>query len=178
MTKRGLIVATIIGLAFAVAAAVVIDRAALQQSIDLIVLVLDVLAGGIAGRAILGVRRVHRYFALGLVVLSGASALISTSAVTNYLINQSVTFGRPAPTPDGRVVVTVIIAFVVYLVAATIYGFAAAKQGVRGGARIGLLLLLLLAVIPALNVLGLLGFVIASAVRAPKASPEPALASD
>jgi hypothetical protein len=165
MTKRGLIVASSIGLAATVVSALLLSRAAASQPIDLIVLVLDIIAAGVAGRVILGPVRVHRYFSLGLVVLSAIAATILTSAATNYLIGLNVRFGRPNYAPTGTAVATAIIGFVVYLVAATVYGFAGTRQGVRVGSRVGLLLLLLLAVLPVLNVLGLIGVTVSAFVR-------------
>ncbi len=178
MTKRGLIVASIIGLVAASVAALLLNRAALVQSLDLLVLALNVVAAGIAGRVILGTVRVHRYFALGVVLLSAVAAVILTSATTNYLINQSVSFGRANTVPTGTVIATAIAGFVVYLIAATVYGFAGARQGVGIGSRIGLLLLLLLAVIPVASVAGLLGLTITSFVRRTAATPAPPAASE
>jgi hypothetical protein len=177
MTKRGLIVASILGLVAAIVSALLLSRAAGFQSIDVLVLGLDILAAGLAGRVILGTVHVHRYFTLGVVVLSAVAAAIFTSAVTNYLIEIDVKFGLPDYTPTAPVLTTAIVAFVVYLLAATLYGFAGTRQGVRIGARIGLLLMLLLAVLPALNVLGLIGFTITNFVR-PAATPAPAAASE
>ena len=54
--------------------------------------------------------------------------------------------------------------FALYLIAATFYGFAGDAQGVEVGARVGLLLLLLLAVLPLVQVLGLAGILV-TAVR-------------
>ena len=178
MTQRGLIVASIIGLAAAVAAALLLNRAALVQSIDLVVLALGILAAGIAGRVVLGPVRVHRYSALGVVLLSAIAAAILTSATTNYLINQAVSFGRPNVVPTGTVTTTAVIGLAVYVLAATVYGFAARRQGVRAGKRIGLLLLLLLAVFPVLDVLGLLGLAVSAFVRRTTATPAPAAASE
>ncbi|MDQ1547610.1 MAG: hypothetical protein QOH69_2514 [Actinomycetota bacterium] len=177
MTKRGLIVASILGLVAAIIAALLLSRAAAFQSIDLLVLAFDILAAGLAGRVILGPVRVHRYFALGVVVLSAVAAAIFTSATTNDLIGLNVSFGAPNYAPTAPVLTAAIVAFVVYLLAATVYGFASSRQGVGIGARIGLLLLLLLAVLPLLNVLGLIGFTITTLAR-PAATPAPAAASE
>jgi hypothetical protein len=166
-------IAAILGLVAAIVAALLLSRAA----IDLLVLGLDILAAGLAGRVILGTVRVHRYFTLGVVVLSAVAAAIFTSAVTNYLIEIDVKFGLPDYTPTGPVLTTAIVAFVAYLLAATLYGFAGTRQGVGIGARIGLLLMLLLAVLPVLNVLGLIGFTITTLVRRP-ITPVPAAASE
>jgi len=53
-------------------------------------------------------------------------------------------------------------AAVVYLAAATVYGFAGSKQGVTVGVRTGLLVLLLFAVIPWLNVVAMAGILLSS----------------
>jgi hypothetical protein len=172
MTKRGLIVASVIGLAAAVASTLLLKQAVDFQTINLLDLVLNILAAGIAGRVVLGRARVHRYFALGVVVLSAIAAAFLTSATTNYFIGQAVSFGPANHAPTGTVITTAVIGFVVYLLAATVYGFAGARQGVAVGSRVGLLLLLLLCVVPALNVLGLIGVTITALVRRP---PTPAL---
>jgi hypothetical protein len=177
MTKRGLIVASIIGLVAAIVAAILLNKAAGSQSIDLVVLGLDLVSAGIAGRVILGTARIHRYFSLGTVLFSAAAAIILTTAASNYLIHIDVAIGRPDYAPTSGIVVQAIVGFVVYLVAATIYGFAGTRQGVKVGGRIGLLALLLLAVLPLVNVLGLVGFTISAFVRG-SATPVPAAASE
>ena len=58
-----------------------------------------------------------------------------------------------------------LVGFGLYLVAATFYGFAGDAQGVQVGSRIGLLLLLLLAVLPLVQVLGLVGILITAVLR-------------
>jgi hypothetical protein len=175
MTKRSLIIASIIGFVAAVVSALLISKAAANQSIDLLVLGLDVLAAGIAGRIILGGVRVHRYFSLGTVLFSAAAALILTTAVSNYLIHIDVSFGHAEYAPTSGILIQAMVGFIVYLVAATIYGFAGTRQGVPVGTRVGLLLLLLLAVIPVLNVLGLIGFTIAAFVRGGPTPAPPAV---
>jgi len=72
----------------------------------------------------------------------------------------------PLP-PTGEITVSLIGGFVLYLIAATLYGFAGQAQGVKVGARTGLLVLLLLAVIPIVNILGLIGFLVTSITRKP-----------
>jgi hypothetical protein len=74
MTKRALLIASFIGLAFAAAATVLLAASTLTPAIDSGVLVLDVVAAGIAGRVILGRRRPFRYLTLGIVVCSGIGA--------------------------------------------------------------------------------------------------------
>jgi hypothetical protein len=176
MTKRGLIVASIIGLVAAVVSLLLLNRAAVSQTIDLLVIGLDIIAAAIAGRVILGRPRVHRYFALGMVVLSGIAAALLTAAGSNYLIHTAILFGRVDYKPTGATILEGILGIVVYLIAATVYGFAGNRQGVKVGSRVGLLLLLLLAVVPALNVLGLIGITITAFVRG-VATPAPPAAS-
>jgi hypothetical protein len=175
MTKRGLIIAGTIGLAAAVGSALLLVQAAISPSLGLVVLGLNIVAAGIAARVVLGTVRVHRYLVLGVGVLSAVDAAILTSATTSYLVNWGIT-GDPAPT--GLVIVTAAIGVVVFLLAATVYVFAARRQGIAVGGRIGLLLLLLLAVIPAANVLGLLSLTITALVRRPAATPAPPAASE
>jgi hypothetical protein len=177
MTKRANIVVSIIGFAATVVAAVLLNRAASVESIDLVILGLNVVAAGIAGRMIIGRVRVHRYFALGMVVLFAVAAAILTSSATNYLISQDVSFGKADPVPNPSVVTAAVIGFVVYLLAATVYGFAGVRQMIGVGSRIGFLLLLLLAVLPLLNVLGLIGFTVLEFTRKPTTTPEPAAVS-
>jgi hypothetical protein len=165
MTKRGLIIASIVGLVAAVVSVLLFNRAAVFQIIDLTFIGLDIIAAAIAGRVILGQPRVHRYFALGIVVLSGISAALLTAAGSSYLIHIAVTIGRIDYKPTGDTIGEGVAGIVMYLIAATVYGFAATRQGVKVGGRVGLLVLLLLAVIPVLNVLGLIGVTIIAFVR-------------
>jgi hypothetical protein len=165
MTKRALLIAGIIGLIAAIVAALLINRAPFVLPIDFVALTLNGVAGGIAGRLILGEARVHRYYTLGVVLLSAIAAAILTSGSTSYLISQVALLSTPSRTPNGTVITTGIIGLIVYVVAATLYGFAGKRQGVGIGGRIGLLLLLLAAVIPVLNVLSLIGLMIVTIVR-------------
>ncbi len=170
MTKRGLIIASVIGLAAAVGSALLLMQAALSPSLGLVILGLNIVAAAIAAMVVLGTVRVHRYLALGFCLLSALDAAILTSATTSYLVNWTIT-GDPAPT--GLVIVTALIGIVVFLLSATAYIFAARRQGVAARARIGLLVLLLLAVIPGANALALLLLSIVALVRG--AAPTPAL---
>jgi hypothetical protein len=171
MKKRTLIIASFLGLALAVVAAVLIKTTLLTDANDTVVLLLEVLAAGIAGRVILGRRRPFRFFTLGIVVFSAVAAGLLTSAFTTYLISQAVSFGKASGVIDGGTLVIAIVGGVLYLAAATVYGFAGARLGVPLFTRIGLLLLLLLSVIPWVNVVGMLGFAILSFVRRPKVTP-------
>ena len=161
MTKRGLIIASFLGLALAAVATVLLRTAALTASNDSIILALDVVAAGIAGRVILGRRRPFRYLTLGIVVFSAIGAGFFTTAVTTFLLSGTVI---------GATIVGAVTGGILYLAAATLYGFAGAKLGVSLPGRIGLLLLLLLAVIPGLNVVGMLGFALLAFVRRPWAT--------
>jgi hypothetical protein len=180
MTRRAIIIASFIGLACAIVETGLIPGT-LQVTdtalLSILVAVLTVAAAAIAGRTILGTTSVHRYYRLGVPLLSAISGLAFESAVTNWLIARQVSFG-PAPTaPSAVVVLALVIGALAYLGAATVYGFAGTRQGITIGSRIGLLLLLLLAVLPGLNVLGLAGFVATAFVRkAP--TPAPAGASE
>jgi hypothetical protein len=169
MTRRGIIIAGFVGLAFAVVGAIFLPltvKATFENTIvGLAVEILGGVAGGIAGRNILGTRKVHRYYTVALPLLSTISGLAFTSAASYWLISQQVSFG---PVPKGltsQVVTALIIGGIAYLVAAIVYGFAGKSQGVGVGARVGLLLLLLLAVLPILNVAGSIGFVVTAFTR-------------
>jgi hypothetical protein len=175
MTRRGLIIAGFIGLLFAIAETLLapVTLNSTSQPFSLGVGVLGLLAAGLAGRALLGDRTVHRYFTAGVTLLAAISGFVFESAYSNWLISQDVEFGHPPTTLRSAVVIAIVIGAVVYLLAATVYGFAATRQGVGVRSRIALLLLLLLSVVPVLNILGLLGVVITAFRRRP-VSPEPA----
>jgi hypothetical protein len=170
MSKRSLIIASTVGLVFAIVEAVLVPRTidtTNTTAISLVAAILAILSGALAGRVILGRKRVHRYSRAGVPVLAAISALAFESAVSNWLIGRDVKFG-PAPTALGsQVIVALIIGAVVYLLAATVYGFAGTRQGVSVGGRVGLLLLLLLAVLPILNIPGLIGLGITALLRKP-----------
>jgi hypothetical protein len=169
MTKRGLIIASFLGLALAAVATVLLRTAVLTASNDSIILALDVVTAGIAGRVILGRRRPFRYLTLGIVVFSAIAAGFFTTTVTTFLLSG---------TAIGATTASAVTGGILYLVAATLYGFAGAKLGVWLPGRIGLLLLLLLAVIPGLSVVGMLGFAILAFVRRPWATPALPAASE
>jgi hypothetical protein len=171
MKKPTLIVVSFLGLALAVLATVLIRTTRLTEANDTLVLALEVIAAGIAGRVILGRRRPYRFFTLGVVVFSAAAGGILTSAVTSYLLSNAVVFGKASYAVSGGTLATAIAGGVLYLAAATVYGFAGTRLGVPVLVRIGLLLLLLLAVFPGLNIVGMLGFAILSFVRRPKITP-------
>ena len=183
MTQRGILIASAVGLAFAIASAAVlpatINIRADSTVLGLVVALLGAVAAGIAGRVILGTRRVHRYNRAAIPILSAVSGFAFVSALSSLLISRDVSFG-PAPTGlPPSVIIAIVVGIVLYLVAATVYGFAATRQGFRVSIRVRLLLLLLLSVLPYAAVLGLLGWVIVSALWKPDAAtPAPAAASE
>ena len=162
MTKRGLVIASFLGLALAAVATVLLWNVVLTASNDSIILALDVIAAGIAGRVMLGRRRPFRYLTLGIVVFSAIGAGFFTTVVTSFLLSG---------TAVGTTIASAVTGGILYLAAATLYGFAGTKLGVSLPGRIGLLLLLLLAVIPGMNVVGMLGFALLAFVRRPWATP-------
>lgn len=180
MTRRGVIVASFVGLAAAAAETVLLPNTLSHTvntaGVSLVTVILGLLAAGIAGRVLLGTKSVHRYFRAGVPVLAAISGLAFESAFSNWLISQYVEFGRPPSSVRTAVIVALVVGAVAYLLAATVYGFAGTRQGVTVGGRIGLLLLLLLAVLPVLNVIGLVGFVLTAFLRR-QISPAPAPAS-
>jgi len=178
MSKRALIIASFLALALAITAIVLVRTSLLTATNDSIVLALDFVAGGIAGRVILGRRRPFRYLTLGIVVFSAFAAGFMTTAVTNYLVRHAVVIGSVALAPSKSEVTDAIVAGVLYLIAATLYGFAGTKLGVGIVGRIGLLLLLLLALIPGASVIGTLGFALLAFVRRPWATPARPAASE
>jgi hypothetical protein len=171
MKKPTLIVASILGLALAAVATFLIRTTLLTEANDSLVLLLNVVAAGIAGRVILGRRRPYRFFTLGIVVFSAVAGGLLTSAVTSYLLSNAVVIGKAAWQISGGTLATTIAGGVLYLAAATVYGFAGTRLGVPVLVRVGLLLLLLLAVFPGLNIIGMLGFSILSFTRRPKVTP-------
>jgi hypothetical protein len=171
MKKRTLIIASFLGLALAVVATFLIKTTLANDTYNALVLLLDVIAAGIAGRVILGRRRPYRFFTLGVVVFSAIAAGLLTSAVTAYLLSNAVSIGTPTWQISGDTLATAIAGGVVYLAAAVVYGFAGTRLGVPVLVRIGLLLLLLLAVFPGLNIVGMLGFAVLSFIRRPKVTP-------
>ena len=171
MKKPTLIVVSFLGFALAVVAAVLIRTTRLTEANDSLVLVIEVIAAGIAGRIILGRRRPYRFFTLGIVVFSAVAGGLLTSAATSYLLRNAVIFGGASWQISGATLATAIAGGVLYLAAATVYGFAGTRLGVPVLVRIGLLILLLLAVFPGLNIVGMLGFAILSFTRRPKLIP-------
>lgn len=190
MTRIAMVVTSVIGLAFAIVEAVLLPSTITVDpgatTLGLLVGILGAVTAGVAGRLILGTRSVHNYFKLSLPVLTAISGFAFVSALTDWLISRDVVFGPPPAGVRGSVIIALVVGAAIYFVAAFVYGFAGTRQGVRVGARVGLLVLLLASVLPYLNLLGFVGWLIVSALRKPvrpelptdDASPEPAAASE
>ncbi len=148
LVKTGMVASSAAGLA----AAVIASAIPLVGPFDVLAAVLGVVAAALAAVGLLGTGAVTPT-GLVTVVLSGlASAGFEIAFLT--LVTNSTAFW-----------VGLIAGFVAYLVAATAYGFAGQRQGVKVGTRTAFVVLLLLAVIPILDVLGLLGILITALVR-------------
>ena len=128
-------------------------------------------------------RRALVTFAIvGLVIAIVACALyvrapgtFAAGCLASSLLAVIVLFG-PRPTRWFWIIPILLLTFVLYLIAATLYGFAGQAQGVKVGERTGLLVLLLMSCIPGLNILGAIGFLIVAPRRT--SAPESAGASD
>ena len=180
MRRRTLVVLALIGLAFVVASDVLIvittrtgdfasGASAVLLSLPASVLAAIVLLGGAP------TRWWFRATIPTLAVLAAIGAWISLADLifVPMTANEVCSLGGAAAEAcgslqfDPRVVIIPTVAFVLYLIAATLYGFAGQAQGVKVGARTGLLVLLLLSVIPLANILGLVGFLIVAIRRKP-----------
>lgn len=183
MTRRGILIASIVSLVLAIVEAAVlpttINILKSGTGLSLVVALIGALSAGIAGRVIVGTRRVHRYYRAGVPILSAVAGFAFESSVSSWLISHDVVFG---PAPSGvpvSVTVGIIIGALAYLAAATVYGFAGSSQGVQVRTRTQLLVLLLLSVIPFAGVLGGIGWVIVTIVsKSTDATPEPPAASE
>jgi hypothetical protein len=183
MTRRGILIASIVSLVLALAEAAIlpttINVLGSGTALSLVVALIAALAAGIAGRVIVGTRRVHRYYRAGVPILSAVAGFAFESAVSSWLISHDVVFGQAPGGVPVSVTVGILIGAVAYLGAATLYGFAGTSQGFRVRTRILLLVILLLSVIPFAAVLGGIGWVILSIVWKPtEATPAPAAASE
>ncbi len=193
MSRRKLIAASVVGLVLAVISNLALGLAYLGNSGSDIVgdafgflnnlllgslvvtLATGVASAVIAARSLLGQKPVRTAFRATIPILSGVSAAISwciiggavfTAGVSDLVLRcQYVNGVCEAPPPDLTWLFILGGAFVIYLIAATLYGFAGTAQGVPVGVRTGLLVLLLLSLIPVANILGLTGFVIAAFKR-------------
>jgi hypothetical protein len=132
-----------------------------------------VLAGAIAGVVIVRAPPTRRLVRRSVPALAGVSALITWGIAGGWYVTKDVNDGVMhvcvpyradcAPPVDPTPFILLAVALVLYLVAATLYLFSGSTRGVPIWSRVGRAGLLLLAVTPLLNVLGLLGFVIESA---------------
>jgi hypothetical protein len=178
MSKRFLVVLTAVGLLFAILGTLLFPSSLEVQQINLLdtlgLLVFGMIAAGTAGRALLGHGATTRVARLAVPLLAAIAYALFSSAASSLLLSSHLldTLGKASEPVSSSFVVAVIIGGVAYLAVATLYGFVGAAQGVPVWSRVGLLLLLLLAAIPVLNVLGLAGFLVAAFVRkpSPKAS--------
>jgi hypothetical protein len=138
----------------------------------------------IAAIVLLGPAPTRRWFRISIPMLTGLSTIGAWYVIAGLIGPQTEMLicsldpahpGVCEPPPfDPTTLIVPIATFVLYLIAATLYGFAGQKQGVKVGARTGLLVLLLLSIIPFANILGLIGFLITAVKRT---TPEPPAAS-
>jgi hypothetical protein len=178
MSKRFLVVLTAVGLLFAILSTLLFPSSLEVQQINLLntlgLLVFGMIAAATAGRALLGRGATTRVARLAVPLLAAIAYALFSSAASSLLLSSHLldALGKASEPVSSSFVVAVIIGGVAYLAAATLYGFVGTAQGVPVWSRVGLLLLLLLAAIPVLNVLGLAGFLVAAFVRSasPKAS--------
>jgi hypothetical protein len=175
MNKRFLVILTVVGLLFAISSTMLFPSSLSLQQINLVntlaMLVFGMIAAAIAGRALLGRSLTTRVARLAVPLLAAIAFALFSSAESSLLLSSHLldTLGSGGEQVSGSFLVAVVIGAVAYLAAATLYGFAGSAQGVPVWSRVGLLLVLLLAVIPVLNVLGLIGFVVSALVRKPRA---------
>ncbi|MDQ1543493.1 MAG: hypothetical protein QOK08_1131 [Actinomycetota bacterium] len=174
MSKRFLVILTAVGLLFAILGTVLFPSSLEVQQINLLntlgLLVFGMIAAASAGRALLGRGVTTRVARLAVPLLAAISYALFSSAASSLLLSSHLldALGKGSEPVSSSFVVAVIIGGVAYLAAATLYGFAGIAQGVPAWSRVGLLLVLLLAVIPVLNVLGLAGFLVTALVRKPR----------
>ena len=156
LVKTGMVASSAAGLA----AAVIASAIPLVGPFEVLSAILGVAAAVLAAVGLLGTGAVTPA-GLVTVVFSGlAFAGFEVAFLT--LVTNSTAFW-----------IGLIAGFVAYLVGATAYGFAGQRQGVKVGARTALVVLLLLAVIPILDVVGLLGILITAIVRRGTTSATP-----
>jgi hypothetical protein len=138
------------------------------------------IAGAVfAALAILGTVPVRRFYAPLIALftaLAAAASLWLTSTAIHPVDDLVARFCLPShpdcnPNPPDYSWVVGVGALLLYLVAATLYGFAGRTQGTPVGMRALKLVLLLLSIIPVLNVLGLAGFVVTAVRRGSARSP-------
>ncbi|MCU1415794.1 MAG: hypothetical protein JWN80_3134 [Microbacteriaceae bacterium] len=148
LVKTGMVASSAAGLAAAVIATVT----PLVGPFEALAAVLGVAAAVLAAVGLLGTGAVTPT-GLVTVVFSGVAFAGLEVAFLNLVTNSTAFW------------IALVAGFVAYLIGATAYGFAGQRQGVKVGGRIALLVLLLLAVIPIADVLGLLGILVTAIVR-------------
>jgi hypothetical protein len=178
MTKQSLLILTAVGFVFAIASSALVfatlDPEHNNIPASLGYLFLGMIAAAIAARALLGRGETTRIGRLAVPLLSAIAFAVLSSAVTNLLIGSHAfdSLSNVAEPVSTATIIAIVIAAVIYLAAATVYGFVGTAQGVAVGSRIGLLLLLLLSIAPGANILGLLGFGITVILREPRVRAE------
>ena len=119
---------------------------------------------------VLGEVQTARMLAVATLVLTGIAA--GAIYLAGIALSASVT-GHIGPTAVANFPTEffpwLALGVLAYLAAAATYGSVGTAQGVPAGSRAGLLLLLLLAVVPVANILGLAGIVATTARRKPVA---------
>jgi hypothetical protein len=184
MTKQSLLILTAVGFVFAIASSALVfatlDPEHNNIPASLGYLFLGMIAAAIAARALLGRGETTRMGRLTVPLLSAIAFAVLSSASTNLLIGSHAfdSLSRVAEPVSTATIIAIVIAAVIYLAAATIYGFVGTTQGVAVGSRVGLLLLLLLSIVPGANILGLMGFGITVLVREPQVTAEVPEAAD
>ena len=178
MRRSTLIVWSVIGLLAALAAAGNLASSTIGSPLtswDATQSLYGAVAGTLAAVVLFGRRPTRWFWFLPVVVLSGVTALLTDAVLNAWLFVHQASFntegelvavtGGPSATD---ILVLCIVAAVLYLVAATLYGFAGQAQGVKVGARTGLLVLLLLSVVPLANIVGVIGFLVTAIRRRPE----------
>lgn len=186
--RRSTVVATsIIGLALATASAmaffVMLRGAPCGPALGCSLLFsspISVAGAVFAALAILGTVPVRRFYApliASFTALAAAAAsLWLTSTAVPHFDDLVARFCLPShpdcnPNPPDYSWVIGVGAVLLYLVAATLYGFAGRTQHTPVGTRAVKLVLLLLSIIPVLNVLGLAGIVVTAVRQGSAPSP-------
>jgi hypothetical protein len=184
MSKSFVVVLTVVGLLLAISCTLLFPSSLEVQQINLVntlaMLVFGMIAAAIAGRALLGRNATTRVARLAVPLLAAIAFALFSSAESSLLLSSHLldALGNISEPLSSSFVVAAILGAVAYLAAAALSGLAAAAQGVPTLSRVGLALVLLLAVIPVLNVLGLAGFVVTALVRTPQVTVRSALVTE